>query len=490
MTTSPAAFTLSAVAPAIVDTDSDGIADSSDNCLSVANATQTDTDGDGVGDACDATPNGDDDEDGVDNLEDNCPSVANEDQADVDNNDEGDACDTVDPVVSVPADITEEATGASGAAVTYVVPVSASDNVEGSVAVTCEDQDGNAVDLEGQTFPLGTTTVTCFATDTVGNTGSDSFSVTVVDTTAPQLSVPADITEEATGASGAAVTFLVSATDAVDADVDIECFVGENAVDLEGQTFPLGTTTVDCIATDDAGLTDTGSFTVTVEDTTKPTFNSDVPVDFEVEATGANGATVTYTDPTATDTVDANVDVDCVPASGTVFSLGSTEVTCTATDDAGNEATTTFSVIVQDTTAPVIASHGNETAEATGPNGALVTYTAPTATDTVDGPFAASCLPASGAQFALGTTTVTCSATDAAGNPATATTFTVTVTDTRAPAVTVPANQTVEATGPGGAAVTYTASAEDIVSGEVDVLCTPASDSTFPLGSTTVACSA
>jgi hypothetical protein len=36
------------------DADSDGVADSVDNCPSVANADQTDADGDGVGDACDA----------------------------------------------------------------------------------------------------------------------------------------------------------------------------------------------------------------------------------------------------------------------------------------------------------------------------------------------------------------------------------------------------------------------------------------------------
>ncbi len=450
------------------------------------NPDQTDTDHDGAGDDCDATPNGDDDEDGVDNLADNCRDVANEDQADADNNDEGDACDTVAPVVRVPADFTEEATSASGAVVTFVV--SATDNVEGSVAVTCKDQNGNAV-ASGDIFPLGPTTVTCSAKDSLGNSDSDSFTVTVADRTAPELTVPADFTEEATSASGAAVPFVVSATDAVDADVEIECLIDGNAV-ASGDIFPLGTTTVDCTATDDAGLTDTGSFTVTVEDTTDPTFNNDVPTDFNVEATGATGATVTYTAPTATDTVDANVAVDCLPASGTVFSLGATEVTCTATDDAGNEAAASFTVTVEDTTAPIIAAHGDETAEATSADGALVSYTAPNATDAVDGEFAAKCTPVSGSQFALGTTTITCSATDAAGNVATQTTFTVTVTDTTAPAVTVPANQTVEATGPVGATVTYTATATDLVDGTIAVVCLPASGSTFAIGETTVSCSA
>lgn len=40
------------------DADGDGVPDASDNCPSVANASQTDTDHDGIGDACDSTPNG------------------------------------------------------------------------------------------------------------------------------------------------------------------------------------------------------------------------------------------------------------------------------------------------------------------------------------------------------------------------------------------------------------------------------------------------
>ena len=86
-----------------------------------------------------------------------------------------------------------------------------------------------------------------------------------------------------------------------------------------------------------------------------------------------------------------------------------------------------------DTTPPVIAAHGDETAEATGPNGAVVTYAAPATSDAVDGSGTAACSPASGSTFAVGTTTVTCTASDAAGNAATPTTFRVVVTDTTAP---------------------------------------------------------
>ncbi|MDP9469306.1 MAG: HYR domain-containing protein [Chloroflexota bacterium] len=379
------------------------------------------------------------------------------------------------PELELPDNITREATGANGAIITY--EASATDNVDESVTVSC-------LPPSGSTFGLGTTTVNCAAEDAAGNEATGSFTVTVVDTTAPALDLPDDITEEATSANGAVVSFTTSADDIVRGDVDVLC------TPASGSTFGLGTTTVACEATDAAGNTASGSFTVTVADTTAPIIAAHG--DETAEATSANGALVTYTAPTATDAVDGTLTASCLPASGSQFALGTTTVICNVSDAAGNAATaTTFTVTVEDTTAPIIDSHANETAEATGPNGAIVTYTAPNATDAVDGTITAICVPASGSTFALGTTTVACNVSDAAGNAATQTTFTVTVTDTTAPEVVVPANQTVEATGPAGAVVTYTAMATDLVDGSVAVSCLPASGSTFPLGGPyTVACSA
>ena len=115
----------------------------------------------------------------------------------------------------------------------------------------------------GSTFALGTTTVTCTATN-AGGSDSDSFNVTVVDTTAPILTLPDDITTEATSAAGAEVNYLTSATDLVDTDVAVQC------TPASGDTFALGTTTVSCSATDDSGNTATGTFDVTVVDSTPP----------------------------------------------------------------------------------------------------------------------------------------------------------------------------------------------------------------------------
>jgi hypothetical protein len=72
--------------------------------------------------------------------------------------------------------------------------------------------------------------------------------------------------------------------------------------------------------------------------------------------------------------------------------------------------------------------------EATGPYGATVTWPSPTAEDDRDGPVPVTCAPPSGSVFPLGPTAVACSATDSAGNGASAT-FDVEVVDTTPPVI-------------------------------------------------------
>jgi hypothetical protein len=145
-----------------------------------------------------------------------------------------------------------------------------------------------------------------------------------------------------------------------------------------------------------------------------------------------------------------------------------------------------FSVTVSDTTLPVITVPANANVSAVSAGGAPYSFTA-SALDDIDGAIAVACTPASGSVFPLGTTTVGCNATDSHGNLATAT-FAVTVRDTVPPVVTVPGNLTRDASA--ALVVTYTAAATDAVDGVVNVACAPASGSRFPVGVTTVTCTA
>ena len=231
-------------------------------------------------------------------------------------------------------------------------------------AATCETPASQS--YTGLADGLHTFTVT--ATDQAGNSGQASFTVTVVDTTAPVIAPHEDVTAEAMGPSGAHVTYDLPATsDAVDGTGTATCTA------VPGSLFPLGVTTVDCDAVDKAGnhAVQTG-FTVTVVDTTGPAFAA--PDDQTIPAAGPSGAAATWTDPTATDAVDGTDAVSCLPASGSTFPIGKTTVTCSATDKAGNTTTHDYTVTIV-STAPVAAPTQAPAANANGWNSADVVVT-------------------------------------------------------------------------------------------------------------------
>jgi hypothetical protein len=295
--------------------------------------------------------------------------------------------------------------------------------------------------------------------------------VVVSDTTAPVVTVPADITKEAAGPSGAQVTYIATASDAVDGMITPTCDTPS------GSVFPLGTTTVTCSAQDAAGNTGSASFHVTVQDTTPPTltlYNATVEATDDAEQLRclSNGPG------------RGSVPVTCDHASGSGFPVGQTTVNCTATDAHGNTASGTLTVTVTDTTPPEVTA-ANITAEATGST-TSVSFGA-VATDLVDGSVAASY--DDNAPFSVGQHTVTATATDAHHNTATEH-FTVTISDTTPPTITMPSNMSVKTTGNGQAVVTYQVSATDLVDGSVPVSCDHASGSAFGIGPTTVTCTA
>jgi N-acetylneuraminic acid mutarotase len=254
--------------------------------------------------------------------------------------------DVTPPTIDPHANVTAEASGPNGAAVTYTPPAT-HDAVDGDGVASCNP-------ASGSTFPLGHTSVTCSAADAAGNHAGDSFfNVFVVDTTPPVLTVPADISIvlATSTASSAVATFSASATDLVDNSPTVSC------VPASGSTFPVGTTTVSCTATDHtANASQPKTFKVIVEPKNAKAPKVNAPASMNVEATGPSGAGVTFT-ATATDPVyGTTLPVICTPASGSTFPLGVTTVTCSATNDFGKSDTDTTRITVHDRTAPTIVS--------------------------------------------------------------------------------------------------------------------------------------
>jgi hypothetical protein len=163
-------------------------------------------------------------------------------------------------------------------------------------------------------------------------------------------------------------------------------------------------------------------------------------------------------------------------------------VDAVAWDASGNGAASGFSIQVGSLPPPTLTVPRNMTVEAVDASGAVVKYKA-SARDYQGVTLAVRCTPPSGATFRLGTTKVVCTTSDAYGNSVTKS-FTITVADTTAPTLTVPADFAVNAVAPAGASVTYSATALDAVSGSLAPACTPASGATFAIGDTTVACAA
>lgn len=185
-----------------------------------------------------------------------------------------------------------------------------------------------------------------------------------------------------------------------------------------------------------------------------------VPPHVITEATGALGATVNFV-AYASDFAGRKLPVVSDVASGSTLPLGETIVRASATDERGNQATAQFVVTVRDTTPPTLALP-NAYVEATGADGALVGLSPAAAIDLVD-PRPVVTYDVDSSLFPLGETLVTAHATDAAGNSTTVP-FLVVVRDSTPPTLAVPANVTVDATGPEGAFVTLpAATAQDAV---------------------------
>ncbi len=364
--------------------------------------------------------------------------------------------DTTPPILKAPDDITVEATSET-ANVVNIDEAKASDLV-GIQSITNDAPDA---------FPLGLTTITWTATDVSGLSYSAIQKIAVVDTTAPVLTVPADIVVEAVSATNNSVELgQATASDLLKVST-----ITNDAP----STFPLGETIVTWTAIDESGNSAKSTQKVTIEDTTSPAIK--VPDDITIEATSSDNNTITIGDAKADDNVGVTTITNDSP---TIFKVGKTTVTWTASDAAGNVAKEIQTVIVVDTTKPSVLSPEDIVVEATDPLQNLVTLGDATASDAVS---IVSIVNDAPTAFAFGKTEVTWTATDAAGNSATDTQI-ITIVDTTAPKVTAPTDVKVEATSLTNNILSIgEATAKDIMG--ISTITNDAPDS-FPFGETII----
>ena len=393
--------------------------------------------------------------------------------------------DTTKPTVENVADQTQEVN-------TEITPITIESEDNSGQTVTNKVDglpDGVTFDettntISGTPSKVGSYDITVTTTDESGNATETTFTIEVEDTTKPTVENVAGQTQEinteiepikieATDNSGQAVTNKV---EGLPAGVTFD----EATNTISGTPSEVGSYTVTVTTMDESGNATETTFTIDVEDTTKPTVESvaDQTQEVNTEITPITIESEDNSDQAVTNKVDGlpdgvTFDEATNTISGTPSEVGSYTVTVTTTDESGNATETTFTIDVEDTTKPTVKSVSDQTQEvnteitpikieATDNSGQTVTNKVDGLPDGITFDEATNTI--SGTPSEVGSYDITVTTTDESGN-ATETTFTINVEDTTKPTVEDIADQTqevnteiepikIEATDNGGQAVT------------------------------------
>jgi len=393
------------------------------------------------------------------------------------------------PVITAPANLSVNTGPAVCAANVNIGTATATDDAPG-VTVSGVRSDGLALDAA---YPKGVITITWTATDAEKVYSSAPQTVTVSDKENPSITAPENKSVRTNKGVSFATVDVGTATAADNCpNVTVTGARSDNAPLAAG--FPLGVTTITWTAKDAAGNLASANQTVSVRANQPPVISVPpaiaVNTDPGVCAASVNPGTASATDDMP-GTVVTSVRNDALPVSS-AYPKGFTVITWTATDAEGATASATQSVTVSDKekpsiSAPANVSVGNDPGLAT----AIVAVGSAVASD--------NCIKVSvsGARsdglslespYPVGSTIITWKATDPSLNSSTAT-QSVVVRDITPPTIFVPASFSVNATSSSGAAVNYAVSASDNV-GVTSLSCYAASGSQFPIGLSSVNCSA
>ncbi|MBT3760995.1 MAG: 6-bladed beta-propeller, partial [Candidatus Nitrosopelagicus sp.] len=234
--------------------------------------------------------------------------------------------DSIAPRIAFSEDLIIEASNLDQNQTELVIP-EASDDVE----ITSISNDAPEV------FPLGETIVTWTATDSSGNSASQSYVITFIDSVIPEIFI-SDQTFEATIFGGTNMPLELPEI------IDIQNTELSNDAP---EVFPLGETIVTWTATDSSGNSASATQTITVVDTTSPVLIA--PENLNIEAESILTEIENLGEFIAEDISGITTITNDAPE---VFPLGETIVTWTATDSSGNSAFDSQQILIVDTTSP------------------------------------------------------------------------------------------------------------------------------------------
>ncbi|MBV5334465.1 MAG: HYR domain-containing protein, partial [Sulfuricurvum sp.] len=270
------------------------------------------------------------------------------------------------PKITCPVDFTQT-TDAGSCSYTIGAGVTTYDATSSSVSGSSHTMTHNLVgapsttNLAGATIPKGTNTITWTATQTIDGTvysNTCSFDFVVTDNIAPVMDLPfANVIVNVDPGTCTKTMTLVPPTATDNCSLPENITITSNAPAI----FLLGSTNVRWSFTDESGNATIYNQTVTVNDNEGPVITNCPVANITAPASGSNcKAVVSWPPLIATDACSGVKIFTSNYSSGSLFPVGTTVVTYTATDNKDNVSTCAFNVIVTDAP-PTITCIGNKT---------------------------------------------------------------------------------------------------------------------------------